>query len=96
MTWQPIETAPRNTAILACGRYSREAAVYAWSPISKRWLAFHDADGVIENQSDFGTEYKTEFESCITHWMPMPDLPDFETAADAINDVRADLANLVR
>lgn len=81
MTWQPIETAPRDfTGILACangadGRALR--AIVRWgcarhAHLSVRRRCPDDPDCDMRWLGEMGTRYGVEF----THWMPLPAPPE--------------------
>ena len=73
----PIATAPKDgTAVLGWSEYMSEPAPLSWG--NKRygqpgWRAVWDGMAVIDNQTDFGTEYIDP--DPITHWMPLPHPP---------------------
>lgn len=64
MTWQPIETAPKDeTPILAWGPCWPWPEIISWEPEQKLWQ-----EGYIGGDyADAGWEP--------THWMPLPDAP---------------------
>ncbi len=67
MTWQPIETAPKDgTPLLLFGRvaYSQELAQYVGF-----WGRWDSAGGEFETWICSGPHWKP------THWMPLPDPP---------------------
>lgn len=82
MTWQSIETAPKDgTEILAVFSndygYQNKPTVYGpWtvSFICNRWVATWEGRRVIESEGYWGTEYK-EPPLDPTHWMPLPEPP---------------------
>lgn len=79
MTWQLIETAPKDgTEVI--GVYYRaddgmfKAQTYGpWTVAFERgkWRSSWDRSEVIQYMSDFGTDYK-EPDVDPTHWQPMP------------------------
>jgi hypothetical protein len=82
MTWQPIETAPKDgTEILGFHfweyGFGKPSVCGPWTMafLRKNWMASWGGQPVIEYMSDFGTTYK-ETEMMPTHWMPLPDAPD--------------------
>jgi hypothetical protein len=82
MTWQPIETAPKDgTKVLVLFNGEPHVAQYApiWSPENKRWMVNHPrwrADDMQmvseidpnEHQIAYGMKGPT-------HWMPLPEPP---------------------
>jgi hypothetical protein len=66
MTWQPIETAPKDTAILI---YSSGYNVAHYNTAYERWCTYTDGRGTagerLLNSWDFPT-----------HWMPLPAPPE--------------------
>jgi hypothetical protein len=67
--WQPIETAPKDKAIMLC--------VAGWQPCSGRWwpvdgcwVSF-DWDGHFDSDKEM-TDYVNGTTYEPTHWMPLP------------------------
>lgn len=71
MTWQSIESAPKDgTNILVCGRYD---APHVSAFVNGRWIS-QGCDGwAISTQGDFGTDYQEP--GPLSHWQPLPDPP---------------------
>lgn len=70
MKWQPIETAPRDGAqiiVLGADRQAAIAEYYRAPDGFCAWEVYHDADG---NRSFLVDP--------LTHWMPLPELPEVE------------------
>lgn len=69
--WQPIETAPKDgTTVLLSGPYNDVSTAY-W--LDGEWHIQSDGMRAIENQSDFGTTYRTF--DYPDFWMPVPRRP---------------------
>lgn len=79
MTWQPIETAPKDgTEVLACAKGYKEISIVAWVGGSRPyWQGRCDGQASIEREGDLYTDYHKPF---VTHWMHLPPPP--ETAVD--------------
>ena len=74
--WQPIETAPKGREIIGCSvdEFGTDGPwTIQWHERSKRWRASWADDYVIDNQSDFGTEYKEPSQP--SHWCDLVPLP---------------------
>jgi hypothetical protein len=82
MEWQPIETAPKDTEIIAifCSDYGYQDKPTIYGPWTVRgdsrgkWFASWDGMSVIESEGYWGTDYK-EAPLDPTHWMPLPPPP---------------------
>ena len=76
--WQPIETAPKDKAIMLC--------VAGWQPCSGRWWPFDscwasfDWEGHFESDQEM-SDYVARSSYEPTHWMPLPPSPQ-ESAND--------------
>lgn len=77
--WQDISTAPTDgTEIIGVfhRRYDEDGPATVYGPWTvaydgRKWRSSWDGSEVIDNMSDFGTEYKgPDIEP--THWMPLP------------------------
>jgi len=68
--WQDIATAPRDGPDIMVWGYDGDVSVVAWD--GRAWEGRCDGFSVIENSSDFGTEYRTVH---ATHWQPLPAPP---------------------
>ena len=64
LTWQPIETAPKNRTIWL-GTSSCFRAGY-WDECDSRWIDYHRAENREPNKS---------LQFTPTHWMPLPEQP---------------------
>lgn len=71
MSWQPIETAPRDgTTIIVC--YARCYDMNGFAPISVQWRAYHpNAEGAKEWRDSNGHRIQG-----VTHWIPLPPPPE--------------------
>jgi len=68
MTWQPIETAPKDgTEILV---YRKDAGV-----LVIQFVAPYDMVGTHDTEPDWFTTYGEHIADVPTHWMPLPDPP---------------------
>jgi hypothetical protein len=72
MTWQPFENAPKDgSRILACGTWAHNYAVVSWGK-------FGDDDEYVGWR--FGDDKNDPMHyrqwHYLTHWMPLPALPD--------------------
>jgi hypothetical protein len=72
--WRDIETAPKDgTTILVWSRYTEiSTAEYRGGS----FVPVCDGSRVIENQGDWGTDYKDIYP--ISHWHPLPEVPHAE------------------
>lgn len=65
MTWQPIETAPKNgTSILLGATDLKTITLACWLDAYKKWATISEQDCPDSYQFDF-----------FTHWMPLPEPP---------------------
>lgn len=77
MTWQPIETAPKDgTAILLCDEESGKWDNQQWSSCVVGWWDTDDEPEWRDN-GDMGCNGQCEYEP--THWMPLPEPPKPDT-----------------
>ncbi len=65
MNWQPIETAPKDTAILL---YYHAYAIGHWNSAAQRWWTYTDGHRTVEER--VLNSFKPP-----THWMPLPEPP---------------------
>lgn len=72
VTWQPIDTAPKDRDIIVCGRYDGPCVV-RWNEYTRRWRGVFQGFPAIQGQGDTWTEYHET--GPVTHWMPMPNPP---------------------
>jgi hypothetical protein len=93
MTWQPIETAPKDgTHVLLWEEYSTDPFVGYW--LYGKWSASHehvDAEGGWD-----GATVIDNIQCDVTHWMPLPPPPSSDAAPQAAPavDKRAEAALL--
>lgn len=71
MTWQPIETAPKDTMILAWGDS------WHWSRVEKAFLHsdYNGHENVICRGGEAGPPWKIGSPDAPTHWHPLPPPP---------------------
>jgi len=69
--WMPIETAPKDTPILASDQFGVMSVVY-WRDVSSSHLPRYAWS------SHYDNEYMHHVESFPTHWMPLPNPPTSE------------------
>jgi hypothetical protein len=70
MSWQPIETAPKDgTAVLLYSDGDCSVARFD----GRNWQVQGDGQNAVRYMSDFGTEYLTH--DWPTHWQPLPEPP---------------------
>jgi len=95
--WQPIETAPKNVAVMVYGRNEfasapyigvREWNGYQWSEPN---ISAHDLDDWLDG----------EMTSCpLTHWMPLPDPPvrdlSVKEVQEAVENIIPELTDIFR
>lgn len=74
MTWQPLETAPKDgTPIIACADYKGRSDLGA-HPRTVQWGTYHpNAPGPEAWRNLYGHK-----EPYMTHWVPMPASPTEE------------------
>jgi hypothetical protein len=73
MTWQPIETAPKDgTRIL--GTQGRYVALFRWRTVDEAQRRDYVKDGWRDENGWFADN--------LTHWMPLPDPPAARRIAD--------------
>jgi hypothetical protein len=71
--WEPIETAPKDKAIMLC--------IAGWQPCCGRWWPFDscwvsfDWDGHFESDQEM-SDYVARSSYEPTHWMPLPAPPE--------------------
>lgn len=70
MSWQPIETAPKDVRVLVCGKDFFGDVVVTGAIAS---TLFEDCWDIVGAGG-----YECEFEVTPTHWMPCPELPGTE------------------
>lgn len=68
MKWQPIETAPKDTAILI---YASAYYVAHFNTTNDKWWTYSDG-------TKTAGERLLNSWSGPTHWMPLPDAPDLD------------------
>jgi hypothetical protein len=66
--WMPIETAPKDTPILASDQFGVMSVVY-WRDVSSSHLPRYAWS------SHYDNEYMHHVEAFPTHWMPLPNPP---------------------
>jgi hypothetical protein len=66
--WMPIETAPKDTPILASDQFGVTSVVY-WRDVSSSHLPRYAWS------SHYDNEYMHHVEAFPTHWMPLPNPP---------------------
>jgi hypothetical protein len=66
--WMPIESAPKDTPILASDQFGVTSVVY-WRDVSSSHLPRYAWS------SHYDNEYMHHVEAFPTHWMPLPSLP---------------------
>jgi hypothetical protein len=69
--WRPIETAPKDTPILASDQFGVTSVVY-WRDVSSSHLPRYAWSSYYDN------EYMHHVEAFPTHWMPLPPNPPTE------------------
>jgi hypothetical protein len=69
--WMPIESAPKDTPILASDQFGVTSVVY-WRDVSSSHLPRYAWS------SHYDNEYMHHVEAFPTHWMPLPNSPTSE------------------
>jgi hypothetical protein len=72
MTWQPIETAPKDGTVIILWRGNpwNEVAMARWFEPWATWLRADDPDPICETDEMYGMG-----SAIPTHWQPLPEPP---------------------
>jgi len=82
MTWQPIETAPKDgTLVLVCNTLNNGTITSLYGTMAVARYAYH-CDDLEESLWEYGTYYTENSKDNLgsylisaTHWMPLPEPP---------------------